>query len=68
MIADPVPDNSIFLHDSQSAVLKADASRVDVIRAFQFLELQTGMRWVALDWVALGETIGGLRVPLNVEE
>ena len=38
--ADPVPDDAIFLHDRQSAIFKTDANQIDVILAFQFLELQ----------------------------
>src|ERR1017187_688962 len=43
-----IPDDAVFLHDCQSAVLKTDASRIDVILAFQFLELQAGMRRIAI--------------------
>src|ERR1022692_4348193 len=61
VIADPVPDDAVFLHDCQSAVLRTDASRIDVILASEFLELQAGMRRIALE-----ETIGALGVPLCV--
>ena len=61
VIADPVPDDAVFLHDCQSAVLRTDASRIDVILASEFLELQFGMRRIALE-----ETIGALGVPLRV--
>ena len=62
MSADPVPDDAIFLHDRQSAIFKTDANQIDVILAFQFLELQTGVRRIALE-----ETIGALGVPLGAE-
>src|SRR5262245_43073823 len=39
--ADPVPDDVIFLHDCKSAVIETDANRIEVILAFQLLELQT---------------------------
>lgn len=52
---------SIFLHDSQSAIFKANANRIDVILAFQFLEFQARVRRIALK-----ETIGALGVPLSV--
>lgn len=59
--ADPVPYDPIFLHHRQSAVPETDASRINVILAFQFLELQAGMRRIALE-----ETIGTLGFPLSV--
>ena len=57
-----IPDDAIFLHDCQSAVLETDASRVDVIIAFQFLELKTRVRRIALE-----QTIGAFGVPLHFE-
>jgi hypothetical protein len=59
---DPVPDDSIFLHDCQSAEFKTDANRIDVVLAFQLLELQTGVGRIALK-----EAIGALGVALSVE-
>jgi hypothetical protein len=47
--ADPAPDDAVLLHHRQSAVPEADARRIDIILAFQFLELQTRMRWIALE-------------------
>jgi hypothetical protein len=47
--ADPVPDDAIFLHDCQGAVVEADASRVDVIFAFEFLEVQARVRGISLE-------------------
>jgi hypothetical protein len=35
--ADPVPHDSIFLHDGQSAIFETDANQIDVILAFQLL-------------------------------
>ncbi|MGA3042446.1 MAG: hypothetical protein ABSF54_16815 [Bryobacteraceae bacterium] len=61
VIADPIPDDFVFLHNCQSAVIKTDASRINVILPFQFLELQARMRQIALE-----ETIGALCVPLGV--
>jgi hypothetical protein len=46
MTADPVPHDSIFLHDAKGPIFKTDANRIDVILAFQLLELQTG--WAGL--------------------
>ena len=46
----------------QSAVLETDASRVDVIIAFQFLELKTRVRRIALE-----QTIGAFGVLLHFE-
>jgi len=40
--ADPVPDDEIFLHDGQSAIIKTDADRIDVILAFEFLNCKPG--------------------------
>jgi hypothetical protein len=59
--ADRVPDDAVFLHERQSALLQTDASRIDVILAFQLLELQARVRRIALE-----EPIGALGVPLNV--
>jgi hypothetical protein len=53
--ADPVPDDAVFLHERQSAIFQTDASRIDVILAYQFLELQAGVRRIALE-----EAIGAL--------
>jgi hypothetical protein len=47
--ADPIPHNPISIHDRKGTVLQADANRVDVIFAFQFFELQTGVRWIGLE-------------------
>jgi hypothetical protein len=55
LAADPVPDYAIFLHDSQSAICKTEAQRIDVILAIPFLEFQPGLREIALE-----QTIGGL--------
>jgi hypothetical protein len=54
--ANPVPDDAIFPHDRQRTVIEANTSRVDVIFAFQFLELQAGMRWISTE-----QPIGALR-------
>lgn len=62
MGSNPVPDDSIFLSDSQGAIAKANAGRIDVILALQFFELQAGMRRVSLK-----KPIGALGVPLSVE-
>jgi hypothetical protein len=60
--ADPVPDDAIFLHDSQSAVLETDASRINTMLACQFLELQTRVRRIALE-----EAIGALGITLSID-
>jgi hypothetical protein len=41
--ADPIPDNSISIHNSQGAVSEADSRGVNVVFAFQLLELQSRM-------------------------
>jgi len=58
--ADPVPHDSVLPHDGQSAIFKTDANRIDVVLAFQFLELQTRVFRIALE-----ETIGALGVQLS---
>src|ERR1035441_789637 len=35
MTADPVPHDSVLLHDGQRAIIQADANRIDFILAFQ---------------------------------
>ncbi len=60
MTADPVPHDSIFLHDAKGSIFKTDANRIDVILAFQFLELQAGVRRIFLK-----ETLSALGVPLG---
>ncbi len=62
MTADPVPENVVLPHYGKSAVLKTDASRIDIIFAFQFLELKARVRRIALK-----KPKGPLGVPLNVE-
>ena len=47
--ADPVPDDSVLLHDRQCAIAKTDANRVDILLAFHLLESQTGMRRIGLE-------------------
>jgi hypothetical protein len=37
--ADPIPHDSIFVHDGQGTVLQTDANRVDVVFAFQFFRI-----------------------------
>src|SRR5437773_2777696 len=59
---DPVPDDAISLHDPEGAVAETDASRIDVVLAFHFLELKSGMCGIALE-----NSIGTLGVPLNIE-
>jgi hypothetical protein len=44
MAADPVPDDSVSLHNGQCTVIEADADRVDAALALQLLEVQTGVR------------------------
>ena len=58
--SDPVSDDTIFLHYRQGTAAEPDASRVYVVFAFEFLELQTGVAGIALE-----KTIGALGVPLN---
>jgi hypothetical protein len=60
MTADPIPHDSILLHDGQRAVSQTDANRIDVVFAFQLLELQTGVRWISLE-----EAICLLSIPLR---
>jgi hypothetical protein len=60
MTADPVLHDSVFLHNGQSAIFKADANRIDVILAFQLFELQAGVRRIAPE-----ETIRAFGVPLR---
>ena len=62
MIADPAPNDSTFFHDSQSAVFKTDTNRVNVILAFHFLEVQSGVRRIALE-----EAIGAFGLPLSIQ-
>lgn len=45
----------------QAMVSEADSCRIDVVVAFEFLELQAGMPWIALE-----NPIGALGVPLNI--
>ena len=49
MTADPIPDDAIFLHDRQGAVVETDASRIDVVLPFEFLKLQAWVRGIALE-------------------
>jgi hypothetical protein len=41
--ADPVPDHPVLLHKREHPRSEADASRIDIILAFQFLELKARM-------------------------
>jgi hypothetical protein len=61
-MADPIPDDSIFLHDGQCTVFQPDANRIDAIFAFQLLELQTGVRRIVPE-----QTICAHGIPLSVE-
>jgi hypothetical protein len=45
----PIPDDPILLHDRERSIIKTDTNRIDVLLAFQFLELQAGMRRIALE-------------------
>jgi hypothetical protein len=56
--ADPVSDDAILLHHGQSPIFEADASRIDVVLAFQFLEVQSRVRRIALE-----EAVGTLAFP-----
>ncbi len=49
MAADPVPDHAVFFHDRESPVAEADSNRINVVPAFQFLELQAGVGRTALE-------------------
>jgi hypothetical protein len=48
MASDPVPNNAISIDGRQSAVSEADSRGIDVVLAFEFLELQAGMPRIAL--------------------
>ena len=39
---DPIPDDAIFLHDRKRAVFETDASRIDFVLAFEFLNRRPG--------------------------
>ncbi len=43
MVANPVPDDAIFLHHSQRAILKSDANGIDVMSPSNFFELEARM-------------------------
>src|ERR1700677_4616213 len=60
--ANPVPYNAISLHDRQGAVPEADSRRIDIVVAFEFFELKTGMPWIALK-----DSIGALGAPLDIQ-
>ena len=60
MIADPIPDDPVFLHDRQRAIVQADARRINIILALQLLEFQARMPWILPK-----KAIRALRVPLN---
>jgi hypothetical protein len=49
------------MNHSQRSITEADSYRVDIVVAFQFLELQTGVRGIRLE-----EAIRAPRVFLNV--
>jgi hypothetical protein len=56
-----VSNHAIFLHDRQGAVTEIDASRIDVILAFEFLKMQARVRGIALEL-----PIRAFRLSLNV--
>jgi len=41
MSADPIPDGPVPLKNGKSAIFQSNARRIDVIFAFEFLEMQT---------------------------
>ena len=49
MSADPIPDGSVPPENGEGAILQADADRIDVIFAFEFLEMQTGVSGICLE-------------------
>jgi hypothetical protein len=59
--ADPVPNNPISVHHRQRTVCEADPRRIDVIVAFEFLEVQARMPRIVLE-----NSIGTLGIALNV--
>ena len=61
MAADPVPHDDISLHDSKGTVTESDARREDILFPRQFLELQPGMRGIALEY-----SVSVLGITLNV--
>lgn len=61
MSADPIPDGSVPPENGKSAILQADADRIDVIFAFEFLEMQTGVSWIVSK-----NAICSLRILLDV--
>jgi hypothetical protein len=58
--ADPIPHDSILLHDRERAVVQTDANRRDVIFACELLELQAWVRWIGME-----EAICLLSIPLT---
>lgn len=49
MTTDPIPNNTISLHNPRRRVSEADSCGVDVVGAFELLESHAGMLWVALN-------------------
>jgi hypothetical protein len=60
--SDPIPDHTISIDDRQGAVSESDSHRINVVLAFQFLELEARMPRIVLK-----RSIGTLSVPLNVQ-
>ena len=60
--ANPVPDHTTLSHDRQSSIIEPNANRVDVFFAFQFLELQAGMRRIGAE-----QPVGLLGVTLHFQ-
>ena len=61
MSADPIPDDPVPSENGKGAILQANASRIDIIFALEFLEMQTGVSGIVSK-----NAISSLRILLNV--
>jgi hypothetical protein len=61
MPADPIPDGPVPPENGKSPIFQANARRIDIILAFEFLEMQT---WVS--GIVSKNAISSFRILLNV--
>ena len=60
--ADPIPDDAISLHDREGAIAETDPRRIDILLAFQLLELKSRMGGIVVK-----KAPGTFGIALNIE-